>query len=68
MQLVGATNSFIRKPFLFKSAAHGLYAAIFANALMLGVIYMAQKEFAELFGFQDMQTIGLLFISLSYLE
>ncbi len=64
MQLVGATNSFIRKPFLFKSAAHGLYAAIFANTLMLGLIYMAQKEFAELFGFQDLQTIGLLFISI----
>jgi cell division transport system permease protein len=64
MQLVGATNSFIRRPFLFKSAAHGLYAAIFANTLMLGLIYMAQKEFAELFGFQDLQTIGLLFISI----
>ncbi len=64
MKLVGATNSFIRRPFLFKSAAHGLYAAIFANALMLGLIYMAQKEFAELFGFQDLQTIGLLFISI----
>jgi cell division transport system permease protein len=64
MQLVGATNSFIRRPFLFKSAAHGLYAAIFANALMMGLIYMAQKEFAELFGFQDLQTIGLLFISI----
>ena len=63
MQLVGATNSFIRRPFLYKSAAHGMFAAIFANALMLGLIYMAQKEFAELFGFQDIQTIGLLFLS-----
>jgi len=64
MQLVGATNTFIRRPFLFKSAAHGLYAAVFANALMLGVIFMAQKEFAELFGFQNLQTIGLLFVSI----
>lgn len=63
MQLVGATNSFIRRPFLLKSAAHGLYAAIFANLLMAGVIYMVQKEFSELFSFQDIQTIGLLFIS-----
>jgi cell division transport system permease protein len=63
MQLVGATNSFIRKPFLLKSAVHGLYAAIFANVLMLAVIYKAQKEFADLFGFQEIQTIGLLFIS-----
>jgi cell division transport system permease protein len=62
MQLVGATNNFIRKPFLLKSAVHGLYAAIFANLLMFGVIYMAQKEFSEFFGFQDLQTIGLLFL------
>ncbi len=64
MQLVGATNAFIRKPFLLKSAVHGLYAAIFANILMLGVIYMAQKEFSELFGFQDIHTIGLLLLSI----
>ena len=67
MQLVGATNSFIRKPFLLKSALHGLYAAIFANALMLGVIYMVRQEFTELFGFQDVRTIGLLFISVMIL-
>ncbi len=64
MQLVGATNSFIRKPFLLRSAVHGLYAALFANILMLGVIYMAQKEFAEFFGFQDIETIGLLFLAI----
>ena len=64
MQLVGATNTFIRKPFLFRSAFHGLYAAIFANLLMLGIIYLAQKEFAEFFGFQDMQSLGLLFLSI----
>jgi cell division transport system permease protein len=63
MQLVGATNSFIRKPFLFKSVFHGFYAAVFANVLMLGVIYKAHKEFSEFFGFQDLQTIGLLFLS-----
>jgi cell division transport system permease protein len=63
MQLVGATNSFIRKPFLFKSVFHGFYAAVFANALMLGVIYKAHKEFSEFFGFQDLQTIGLLFLA-----
>ncbi len=63
MQLVGATNSFIRRPFLFKSVLHGLYAAIFANALMMGLIYMAKKEFGELFGLHELQTIGLLFIS-----
>jgi cell division transport system permease protein len=64
MQLVGATNAFVRKPFLLKSIFHGFYAAIFANILMLGVIYMAHKEFSEFSGFQDLQTIGFLFLSI----
>jgi cell division transport system permease protein len=64
MQLVGATNAFIRKPFLLKSAVHGLYAAVLANLLMLGVIYMAQQQFSEFFSLQDLQTIGLLFFSI----
>jgi cell division transport system permease protein len=64
MQLVGATNGFIRKPFLLKSAFHGFYAAILANLLMLGIIYLARKEFGEFFGFQDLQMLGLLFLSI----
>jgi cell division transport system permease protein len=64
MQLVGATNGFIRKPFLLKSAFHGLYAAILANLLLLGIIYLARKEFGEFFGFQDMQMLGLLILSI----
>lgn len=64
MKLVGATNAFIRRPFLARSAAHGLYAAILANGLMFGLIYTVQKEFADLFGFHDLQTIGLLFLSI----
>ncbi len=64
MQLVGATNAFIRKPFLLRSAMHGLYASIIANILMLGIIYMAQREFADFFGFQDMQIIIYLFAAI----
>jgi len=61
MQLVGATKSFIRKPFLIKSATHGVYAAIIALFLLIGVIYIAQHELLEIISFQDIDILGILF-------
>jgi len=62
MQLVGATRSFIRKPFLLRSAGHGIYAAIIAILLLVGVIYLIQQEFMEVISFQDVDILGILFI------
>ncbi len=67
MQLVGATRSFIRKPFLMRSAGHGIYAAIIAILLLTGVIYLIQKEFMEVIGFNDVNIIGILFIFVIFL-
>jgi len=61
MQLVGATRTFIRRPFLTKSASHGIYAAIIALLLLMGVIYIAQQELVEIISFQDIEIIGALF-------
>ena len=36
MQLVGATKSFIRRPFIVKSVFHGLIAGLIAMTLLLG--------------------------------
>jgi cell division transport system permease protein len=62
MQLVGATNSFIRKPFLLRSAGHGIYAAIIAILLLTGVIYLIQQEFMEVVSFEDIEILGILFV------
>jgi cell division transport system permease protein len=62
MQLVGATNSFIRKPFLLRSAGHGIYASIIAILLLVGVTYLIQKEFMEVISFNDVEILGILFI------
>jgi cell division transport system permease protein len=45
MQLVGATRVFIRKPFLIQSAFHGLLAALIAMSLLMGLLYLIEKEF-----------------------
>jgi cell division transport system permease protein len=60
MQLVGATKSFIRKPFLVKSVFHGLIAGLIAIILLLGLLYLVEKEFFLLFTFQDTNLLFLL--------
>jgi len=55
MQLVGATQGFIRRPFIFKGFLNGLYGAIIANLLLIGLLYFAQTRIPELFSLQDLQ-------------
>lgn len=57
MQLVGATRSFIRKPFLLRSIVHGIIAALFSVVLLMAILYFVEQEFYLLFTLQD---IGLL--------
>jgi len=49
MQLVGATRAFIRKPFLLTSALNGFIAALVAILLLMGLLYLIEKEFFMLF-------------------
>lgn len=67
MQLVGATNGFIRRPFLMKSIMHGMYGALISVGLLVGVIYLAQREFSEIVSFKDAEILGVLFIFVLFL-
>ncbi len=62
MQLVGATRSFIRHPFLMKSVLHGLGGAALAIALLSLMIYGLSNEMEGVIGFSNMLSIGLLFL------
>lgn len=61
MQLVGATRSFIQRPFIIKGLLQGLYASFIAILLIMGVIYLIQQQFPAFFEVQDIQTFALLF-------
>lgn len=63
MQLVGATNSFIRKPFLYKSILHGIYGSVIAIVLLVSTFYFAQKEIRDFISFQDPGMLILVFAS-----
>ena len=64
MQLVGATRSFIRRPFLVQSAFHGLMAALIAMSLLMGMLYLIEKEFLMMFTFESTNLLLLLGVSL----
>jgi cell division transport system permease protein len=64
MQLVGATRSFIRRPFIIQSALHGLIAALIALSLLLGMLYLIEKEFFLMFSFESTYLLILLGISI----
>lgn len=61
MQLVGATGSFIRRPFLWQGVVQGLFASLIAIFFLGLILYFSQNELAELVNLQDIGLILTLF-------
>ncbi len=61
MQLVGATQGFIRKPFILKGMLNGVYGAVISIGMLIGLLYLAARQFPELVMIQDVELLGLLF-------
>ena len=61
MQLVGATKSFIRRPFIATGFLQGLYAGLIACMLLSGLIYLIHLKLPDLAKMQDLQALGILF-------
>lgn len=61
MQLVGATQGFIRRPFVWRGILNGVYGSIIAIGFLSGIIYYAQQEFPELIELEDQQIFLSLF-------
>lgn len=61
MQLVGATQGFIRRPFIWKGIRHGIFAACIAIGLLMGLLYGIQRLMPDLAKLQDEQILLTLF-------
>lgn len=64
MQLIGANRSFIRRPFLVRSLFLGFFAALISIGLLMGLMYLIEKEFFMLFTYENVRLFLLLCILL----
>ncbi len=60
MRLVGATNGFIRKPFIVRNIVDGIFAALIANVLIMGLLYYVAQQYADLRSI--LQTNDLIYV------
>lgn len=61
MQLVGATRSFIRRPFVNRIILDGFIASVIALLLLTGVIYSIQSELSAVISFKDVELIVMVY-------
>lgn len=61
MQLVGATNTFIRRPFIGSSLMQGVIGGLIANVLIASVIYLLAHELSGVISFDNIYVVVTLF-------
>ena len=62
MQLVGATNSFIRRPLIARSIMDGMLSALIAIVIMAGLILSLQKQYGNIISLSDINMISAIFV------
>lgn len=62
MQMVGATKTFIRRPFLWTNIKLGMLGALLALLVLGGLLYYMNLNFPELNLFADLWFLGGLFL------
>jgi len=61
MHLVGATQWFIKKPFLGQSFWQGIIGALLAVGLLAGLLQLVKRYMPDVLAFTDMPTLAVLF-------
>lgn len=67
MRLVGATNAFIRKPFVLQTVGCGIVAAILANISITALLYYLTREYPELISIVRMESLVILYALIIFL-
>jgi cell division transport system permease protein len=63
MLLVGATDSFIRRPFVRRSIGYGVLGALAANVLLFVLMYSYAQELKGIVDFDDIKIFGTVFMA-----
>lgn len=61
MQLVGATKTFIRRPFINKAILMGFVSALLAIALLLALVYYFNSDLGNIFNYKYKELLGVIF-------
>ena len=64
MQLVGATASYIRRPFIKSGISQGFFGALLADAFLALLLYGLNKRIPEMSAIQDYKIIIGIFIGI----
>jgi len=64
MYLVGATRSFISKPFIFRGFRQGVVAGIIAGIMLAGFLVLSTRFIPDLLELQDENVLLILFIGI----
>ncbi len=64
MQLVGATRSFVRRPFVTRCVVDGFIGAVLAIAMLSALIYSSQAELKAIISFSDIELILMVYCAL----
>ena len=61
MRLVGATNTFIQKPYLISSIYQGFFSSVISIFMLIGSVEMLKEIFPELIQSNDFLEIAVIF-------
>jgi cell division transport system permease protein len=61
MRLVGATSSFIRRPFIRHNIVSGFISGMFAIILLMGSLYYVNNELLDLADILNSETMWLIY-------
>jgi len=64
MKLVGATNKFIKGPFLSDSIYNGVYSSLVTICMLLAVFQLLQSDMPDFLNIQDLKSMGIIFASI----
>ena len=67
MQLVGATESFIRKPFLRQGVSQGFFGGLLADVFLVIILYAASKRIPDLALIRDLYDISAILAGIVFL-